>query len=117
MAHPNCHGPGGHVCQEPSIPPRACIERGCPEEAGTLWGPLWYPRHDEERLERVTRELKNLAGVCELSGCENSVGEGVIVVRVGESELLEVRICDEHWERVSGGSARGFSLASAPRRA
>ena len=60
MAHPNCHGPRGHVCQEPSIPPRACIERGCPEEAGTLWGPLWCPRHDEERLERVTAELKAL---------------------------------------------------------
>lgn len=56
-AHPNCRE--GHVCQKPSG--RPCIERGCYQPAGTLWGPLWCPAHDEERLNRITTSLHNLA--------------------------------------------------------
>lgn len=41
-AHPNCTE--GHTCQVPSG--RPCVERGCTEPAGTLWGPLWCPDHD-----------------------------------------------------------------------
>ena len=59
MSHPNCHGPEGHVCQQPSG--RACEEGPCPEPAGTLWGPLWCPAHDEERLDRITRNLEGIA--------------------------------------------------------
>ena len=59
MSHPRCHGPEGHVCQKPSG--RQCYEKGCPEAAGTSWGPYWCPSHDEERLDRITRNLKEIA--------------------------------------------------------
>ena len=59
MAHPNCSGPAGHVCQRPSG--RECIEPTCREPAGTLWGPLWCPACDKERLERITRSLEDIA--------------------------------------------------------
>jgi hypothetical protein len=53
-AHPRCTD--GHVCQKPSGAP--CIEPGCNEPAGTLWGPLWCPDHDRERIARVDRNLR-----------------------------------------------------------
>lgn len=56
-AHPNCHGPDGHICQKPSG--ARCVEAGCNEPAGTLWGPLWCPEHDMERLDRVTAGLES----------------------------------------------------------
>ena len=56
-AHPNCHGPRGHVCQEPSG--RQCID--CGEPAGTLWGPLWCPDCDVKRLNGISRSLRELA--------------------------------------------------------
>lgn len=49
----------GHVCQKPSG--RECIERGCTEPAGTLWGPYWCPAHDKERLDRVREQLTEIA--------------------------------------------------------
>lgn len=58
MSHPNCHGPAGHVCQEPSG--KECVETDCRNAAGTLWGPLWCPPHDEERLDRITRNLEDI---------------------------------------------------------
>lgn len=57
-AHPKCHGAAGHVCQEPSG--RTCIEQGCNEPAGTWWGPLWCPGHDQERLDRIDRSLADI---------------------------------------------------------
>jgi len=54
-AHPKCHTTAGHVCQEPSG--RTCIEDGCGEPAGTLWGPLWCPEHDQDRLDRISASL------------------------------------------------------------
>lgn len=30
----------------------ACVERGCAEPAGTLWGPLWCPDHDRQVPDR-----------------------------------------------------------------
>lgn len=56
-AHPDCHGPAGHVCQKPSG--RHCLV--CSEPAGTLWGPNFCPRCDMERLDRITRQLEALA--------------------------------------------------------
>lgn len=56
MSHPKCHTPAGHVCQKPSG--RKCIERDCEEAAGTAWGPMWCPAHDEERLDRITGQLE-----------------------------------------------------------
>ena len=56
-AHPKCGD--GHVCQTPSG--RACVERGCDEPAGTLWGPMWCPEHDRERLDRVSVQFEALA--------------------------------------------------------
>lgn len=58
MSHPNCHGPEGHVCAKPSG--RKCYERPCAEPAGTLWGPLWCPAHDEERLDRINGNLESI---------------------------------------------------------
>jgi len=60
MSHPNCTRPGAHVCHRPSG--RVCIERGCGEPAGTLWGPLWCPEHDAERLDHVSRQMEALLG-------------------------------------------------------
>jgi hypothetical protein len=64
-SHPNCHGPQGHVCQVPSG--RACIEQGCAEAAGTKWGPLWCPEHDQERLDRISASLDSIAASFEAS--------------------------------------------------
>ena len=47
-----------HVCQEPSG--RLCME--CNEPAGTSWGTFFCPRHDVERIARITRNLEALAG-------------------------------------------------------
>jgi hypothetical protein len=47
-AHPNCHGPSGHVCQKPSGV--RCVEVGCVEPAGTLWSDLGCPEHDMDRV-------------------------------------------------------------------
>lgn len=47
-----------HVCQKPSG--RTCIEGGCTEPAGTLWGPLWCPDHDRERLNCVSAQMESL---------------------------------------------------------
>ena len=51
LSHPKCK-PNAHVCQQPSG--RTCVEAGCNEAAGTLWGPLWCPDHDFMRLERIS---------------------------------------------------------------
>lgn len=58
MSHPNCHGPEGHVCAQPSG--RTCREQECQKPAGTLWGPLWCPGCDEERLDRISASLNAL---------------------------------------------------------
>lgn len=57
-AHPKCQGPAGHICQQPSG--RVCIEAGCARAAGTWWGPMWCPQHDEERLNRVSASLESI---------------------------------------------------------
>lgn len=59
MSHPKCHTERGHVCQKPSG--RMCDETPCAEPAGTLWGPYWCPAHDEERLDRITASLEDIA--------------------------------------------------------
>lgn len=56
MSHPNCIDT--HVCSVPSG--RICIEDGCDEPAGTLWGPMWCPEHDEQRLDRINADLRDL---------------------------------------------------------
>lgn len=58
-SHPHCHGPDGHVCQKRSG--RTCIESGCGKAAGTIWGPLWCPEHDRQRLDRISAGLNDLA--------------------------------------------------------
>ena len=58
VAHPNCHGPMGHVCQQRSG--FACYEAGCPEPAGTLWTRHWCPGHDMERIDRITAQMKDM---------------------------------------------------------
>lgn len=58
MSHPHCGE--GHVCQRPSG--RECIEPGCHALAGTTWGPLWCPEHDQERLDRISGQLDAAVG-------------------------------------------------------
>lgn len=51
-SHPECWTGAGYAhdaCRKPSG--RPCIERGCGEEAGTLWGPMWCP-HPRRRTPR-----------------------------------------------------------------
>ena len=57
--HPECKRPHDHTCQVPSG--RTCIEPGCERPAGTHWGPFWCPEHDAIRLEKITRQLEELA--------------------------------------------------------
>lgn len=59
-AHPHCREAGEHVCQKPSG--RLCIE-GCGQPAGTWWGPMWCPDCDLIRIDRVSEQLRKLAGV------------------------------------------------------
>lgn len=65
-AHPECHGPAGHICQEPSG--RACDERGCGSPAGTFWGPYWCPDHDAQRLDRITAQLNDIRRMFDSGG-------------------------------------------------
>lgn len=61
VSHRQCVEAGHHVCQRPSG--RACVEQGCSEPAGTRWGPLWCPQHDQERLDRITASLENISAM------------------------------------------------------
>lgn len=63
-SHQRCTDAGRHICREPSG--RTCIERGCEEAAGTLWGPYWCPEHDKERLDRISASLEEIAGSFEV---------------------------------------------------
>lgn len=58
-SHQRCIDAGKHICQVPSG--QACIEPGCDRVAGTLWGPLWCPEHDQERLDRVSRQMREIS--------------------------------------------------------
>jgi hypothetical protein len=60
QSHPGCHGTEGHTCQRPSG--YTCVEAGCGEPAGTLWGPLWCPVHDAARLDGISQSLTDIAG-------------------------------------------------------
>lgn len=55
-AHPNCVN--RHICHQPSG--RICVEDGCTEPAGTLWGPHWCPQHDRERLDRIEAGMNEI---------------------------------------------------------
>lgn len=41
-------------------PSTKCVERGCNEPAGTPWGKLWCADHDDERLNRLDRQLREI---------------------------------------------------------
>lgn len=58
-SHPQCREAGEHVCQQPSG--RTCIEDGCEQAAGTFWGPLWCPDHDQERIDRIDSQMREIA--------------------------------------------------------
>jgi hypothetical protein len=57
-SHSRCTETGRHVCQRPSG--GVCVESACEEQAGTLWGPMWCPEHDKERLDRVSDSLDSM---------------------------------------------------------
>lgn len=59
MSHQKCRDAGAHICHKPSG--RTCIEDNCSSPAGTDWGPLWCPEHDQERLDRVSRQMAEIA--------------------------------------------------------
>lgn len=58
-AHPICWQGDHyeHVCQEPTGKP--CID--CGEPAGTRWGKHWCPDCDVKRINRISRQLDELA--------------------------------------------------------
>jgi hypothetical protein len=58
-AHQRCIDAGEHICQQPSG--RKCIVAGCDREAGTLWGPLWCPDHDRERIDRISGQMAKIS--------------------------------------------------------
>ena len=58
MSHAMCSE--AHRCQKPSG--RVCIESGCHEPAGALWGPYWCPEHDRIRLDRVSKGFDEIVG-------------------------------------------------------
>lgn len=39
---------------------RPCIEDGCTEPAGTAWGPHWCMLHNAERMERISRSMREM---------------------------------------------------------
>lgn len=59
QGHPPCVAAGRHMCHKQSH--RRCIEDGCTNGAGTIWGPLWCPDHDSERLARISSSLESIA--------------------------------------------------------
>ncbi len=38
-----------------------CIEKGCAETPGTVWSPFWCFKHNVERMDRVSKNLEDLA--------------------------------------------------------
>jgi hypothetical protein len=84
-SHPNCWGPAGHICQEPSG--RACIEKGCDQPAGTHWGPYWCPEHDVERLDRISANLDSM-----LATLETMERQPLGPLTRWESELLDAHL-------------------------
>lgn len=62
-SHPGCWNAEKqgyiHICQKRSG--NSCIEADCAEPAGTLWGPLWCPEHDVERLDRISRSFDDIS--------------------------------------------------------
>lgn len=63
-SHPKCWTGDGYShteCRDPSGKP--CIESGCNQPAGTLWGPHWCPEHDVERLDRISASMDRLASL------------------------------------------------------
>ena len=53
---PDCEGnsPAHHTG-------KPCTEQGCDNPAGTGWGPYWCFEHNVERIERIDRQLHDLA--------------------------------------------------------
>lgn len=41
-------------------PARPCRAEGCEEPAGTPWGPLWCADHDDERVNRIARQFREI---------------------------------------------------------
>jgi len=58
-SHPQCLAAGEHICQVSSG--RECVEQECVAPAGTLWGPMWCPPHDKDRLDRITASFAAIA--------------------------------------------------------
>lgn len=52
---------------------RLCITPGCYKPAGTAWSPYWCAECNAERMERITRNLEQIAADMAEGGAE---GEG-----------------------------------------
>lgn len=71
-SHPKCWTGDGYaheVCRKPSG--RPCVEPGCDDDAGTLWGPLWCPTHDVERLDRVSKGFEGIRAAFDRNAAED----------------------------------------------
>lgn len=40
-----------------------CSESGCQEKPGTAWGPYWCFKHNVERIDRITKALREITDV------------------------------------------------------
>lgn len=40
---------------------KLCIEKGCPNIAGTAWSPYWCFKHNVERMRRISDSLNKIA--------------------------------------------------------
>ena len=60
-------------------PSRACIEKGCTEPAGTPWGPYFCADHDDQRINRISRNLQGIADALHVQ----RISERMVNVEVG----------------------------------
>ena len=50
---------------------KCCIEKDCPNPAGTVWSPLWCQKHNSERMDRISASLDELKKKMEATGEKN----------------------------------------------
>lgn len=40
---------------------KLCIEKGCPNIAGTAWGRFWCFQHNVERMKKISESLNKIS--------------------------------------------------------
>ncbi len=39
---------------------KSCVEKGCDNPAGTAWSPHWCQMHNAERINRISKNLREI---------------------------------------------------------